>query len=420
MITVETQLSSENLPVLSEPVTSYLLIKLIPQTQGLDPNLPLNVSLVIDNSGSMYGADCRITHAISAACGIVDLLTPNDRISVVAFSDQAMVFQPSIPARDKEAIKANIRRIPSWDSGGTSMAKGMALSLEELGETPTAEPVNQVILLTDGITEGPETCLQIARQASQRGITFSCFGVGDEWNQPLLEGIASAGNGRWYYIESAGSVSDAFESELKGLQQSAVTNAQVTLLLRRGLSVKWVRQVEPEIADVVTTEVAEQEVVIKLGTLQNGVTVALLGTLSIAPREAGRYHIADVLASYTPPGSTTVSRTEPSSIEINVTSDSSQHWQNGDVLRYVDLEAVDSALKLGIALAEQGDKDRATRLLAQAGEISKRTGNQKKTRLIIDVQRELGVEGRISNRTILSATNEARKTRLMTPEDDNA
>jgi Ca-activated chloride channel family protein len=418
MIRIEYALSRENVPAIKESVANYMLVKLFPTTGAEAPSLPLNISLVIDNSGSMYGEDQRIAHAIDAACYVVDMLGPRDIVSVVAFHSHARTFQRSTSVKNKEGIKRVIRSITSWESGGTNMMTGMKNACSEIQRNLSSERVNRVLLLTDGNTEAPYECERIAERETRRGIVFSTFGVGDDWNQPLLAKIADLGRGRWYYIDTPTKIPDIFQQELAGLQKIFLNNVVLTAALKRGITVKKVRLVEPEIADVVTREVSEREVVVKIGTMQRDEPVFLLFQLSLAARQPGQYRIADVFAMYDAPDQADQrARTEPVSVFVTYTTDSSQLWQNGDVLRYVDMEQVDALVKRGTKLAELGQKVKATKLLAAAERIADRTGDKKKTRLIQKALQELGTAGRIDRRTRLAMADRARKTKLM-PEDE--
>lgn len=418
MIRIESALSRENVPVTGESVANYMLLKLFPVVGEEAPSLPLNISLVIDNSGSMYDRDQRIVHAIEAACHVVDMLGPHDVVSVVAFHDHARAFQSSTLAKDKEAIKRVIRSIKSWESGGTRMVTGMEQACKEVRRSLSAERVNRVLLLTDGNTEAPRECERIAERETREGIVFSTFGVGHDWNQPVLEKIANLGGGEWYYVEDPQKTVSDFQQEMGVLQRTALNNVVLTAALKRGVTVKKVRLVEPKIADVVTEEVSEREVVVKVGAMQKDDPVFLLFQLSLTARQPGQYRIADLFAMYDAPGQAAQrARSDPVSVLVTYTTDPSQLWQDGDVLRYVDMEHVDAMVKRGTLLAEQGRKEKATKLLAAAAQVADRTGDKKKTRLIQQALQELGTAGRIDRKTQLAMADQARKTKLM-PEDE--
>lgn len=418
MLKIEAALSRENVPVTGESVANYMLVKLIPAAGEQVPSLPMNVSIVIDNSGSMYGDDKRIAYAIDAACHVVDMMDPRDIVSVVAFHSHARTFQTSVTVQNRDDIKRTINSITSWESGGTRMDTGMEKGCEEVRRTLSSERVNRVFLLTDGNTEAEDACARLAEQETRNGIVFSTFGVGNDWNQPLLTRIADLGRGRWYYIEDPTRIPTIFQQELAGLQKAFLNGAEFVAALKRGIAVKRVRQVEPEIADVVTQEVSDREVVVKIGTMERDTPVFLLFQLSLEARQAGQYRIADLFAMYDLPGQPAQrSRTNPIPVMVTYTTDPSQLWQNGDVLKYVDLEHVDEMVRKGTLLAEQGQKERATKLLAAASQVADRTGDKKKTNLIQEALKELGAAGHIDRKTQIAMADHARKTKLI-PEDE--
>lgn len=418
MIRIEHALSRDNVPVTGQSVANYLLVKLFPAVGAEVASLPLNLSLVIDNSGSMYDQDQRIAHAIEAACHVVDMLGPSDIVSVVAFHDHAKTFRTSTRVTDREAVKGAIRSITSWESGGTRMSTGMEKSCDEIRGHLSSERVNRVLLLTDGNTEAPHACERIAERETQQGMVFSTFGVGHDWNQPLLSKIADLGRGRWYYIDTPSAIPGIFQKELASLQRTFLNNVVFTSDLKRGVTVKKVRLVEPEIADVVTQEVSEREVVVKVGSMQRDEPVFLLFQLSLVARRPGSYWIANLFAEYDAPDQPEQRvKTERIRVDVTFTTDSSQLWQNGDVLRYVDMEHIDAMVKRGTQMAEQGQKDKATKLLSVAAQVAGRTGDKKKTQLIQAALEELGSAGVIDRKTKLAMADRARKTKLM-PEEE--
>lgn len=418
MITIESSLAQDNVPVASENVANYMLVKLFPTAGEGTSSLPLNLSVVIDNSGSMYGTDQRITHAVEAACHVVDMLGPQDVISVVAFHDHARILHSSISAENKEVIREAVRSVTGWESGGTRMATGMVKACEEVARNLSSDRVNRVMLLTDGNTEAESECQRVAEEETRRGIVFSTFGVGDDYNERLLVKIAELGRGRPYYVDTPAAIPGIFERELAGLQKTLVTNVVLTTVLKQGVTVKKARLVEPEIADVVTEEVRERELLVKLGSMQKDEPVYLLFQLSLGPRQPGQYNISDLFAMFDAPGEPDQrARTDPVSVLVTYTTDPSQLWQNGDVLRYVDMEHVDTMVKRGTILAEQGQKDKATKLLSAAAQVSQRTGDKVKTKLIEDALGELGTAGRIDRKTQLAMTYRARETKVG-PEEE--
>ena len=92
-----------------------LLIRIVPPTVDVVTKRPsLNLSLVLDRSGSMEGE--KIVRAREAACYCIDQLMASDRVSVVVFDDVVDVLLQSQPVENREAIKERISQIQARNS----------------------------------------------------------------------------------------------------------------------------------------------------------------------------------------------------------------------------------------------------------------------------------------------------------------
>jgi Ca-activated chloride channel family protein len=115
--------------VTGQPMTLDVLVRITPPTVQLDNDrTPLNLSLVIDRSGSMQGT--KMHYAREAAKFAVENLLPSDRISVVLFDDRIETLVPSTLATDKNALREKISHVHSrgstalhagWVEGGTQV-----------------------------------------------------------------------------------------------------------------------------------------------------------------------------------------------------------------------------------------------------------------------------------------------------------
>jgi len=309
----------------------------------------------------------------------------------------------------------------------------MRLAGQEVGRRLSPNRTSRVLLLTDGITEEGEACERIALNGVMQGITFSTFGVGEDWNQPLLARIAEAGRGHWHYVSRAADIAAAFVQELAGLQATAFRNVTVTLDLKKDIFVREAREVEPEVADLAIDDTDPRRVRLRVGELAHADPVVLLATLELPPRTAGRYKVADVIVEGVRPGAGSPLPPAPSprgegvlvpqtiasgGVFVTYTEDMSQCWQEAQVLRYVDQQEVVRLVQKGTQLAEEGQAEEASRMLGMAAVIAERGGDRKKTRLVQEALQELGASGRISKKTRLTMSDRARKTRIMTAEDE--
>ena len=178
---------------------------------------PLNLALVLDRSGSMGGQ--KMEYARQAAAFAVDQLRAGDRVSIVSFDNVVEAVVPSTPAADKARLKAEIARIHS--RGGTALHAGWVEGGVQVGSHLEAGRLNRVILFTDGqANQGetrPDAIADDVHGLAARGVSTSTLGIGADYNEDLLEAMARAGDGNYYFIESPGQLPGLFEAELRGL-----------------------------------------------------------------------------------------------------------------------------------------------------------------------------------------------------------
>ena len=80
------------------------------------------------------------------------------------------------------------------------MLQGLMAGLHELEANRGKASVNHLILLTDGQTYGDEAeCLERAHWAGNHQITLTTMGVGSDWNEDLLDKMASSAGGESVY-----------------------------------------------------------------------------------------------------------------------------------------------------------------------------------------------------------------------------
>jgi len=262
-INLQQTLSRTMLAVGDEPQLVYVLLEA--HAEGVAqqlPKLPLNLCLVLDRSSSMRGE--RLMQVKEAAARIVDQLGPDDYFSLVVFNDRADVVIPAQRAIKKSDLKAAIAQIEA--AGGTEMAQGLALALQEVQRPFLTRGISRLILLTDGRTYGDESrCVEIARRGQSRGIGLTALGIGTEWNEDLLETMTASENSRAQYIATAQDVVKVFADEVKRLH--AIFAQQVHLLLETcpGALIRSLDQVRPFIAPITIVEEEEHRWAANLG-----------------------------------------------------------------------------------------------------------------------------------------------------------
>ena len=181
-----------------------------------EARLPVNVMLVIDNSGSMRddcGPDripqpgetpCKINDAKNASTAFIDLMNDRDKVGMVNFSRTVTVKKLTF---DKMDIKDAIDKM--YALGGTNTGDAIANATEQL--IKDAINANRVqVLLTDGISNFGSDPLEKAQEAAAQNIVIYTIGLGSDVNQEDLKQIASLTGGKYYFASIGTELRDIF------------------------------------------------------------------------------------------------------------------------------------------------------------------------------------------------------------------
>jgi Ca-activated chloride channel family protein len=273
------------------------------------PNrLPLNIAVVIDHSGSMAGA--KIEKTKQAAMQLIDQLTNQDNLALVEFDDRVEVLFPSQHVVDREALKAEVQWIEP--GGSTALYAGVEAGGKQLLKIDSrTERINRVILLSDGLANvGPSSTAALkglGRSLSRQGVSVTTIGVGDDYSEDLMVGLAEASDANYYYVQDAEKLPEIFAKELGGLQTVTARNVQVVITCADG--------VEP--MDVIgrPEKFADRKTVVEFGPFSSGQKRYLFLRCRVKARDAvTQMDLASVKVTYRDE----INGSEEASIEQNV------------------------------------------------------------------------------------------------------
>ena len=199
---------------------------------------PLNLSLVIDRSGSMAGQELQ--QAILAAKRVVDDLDEHDLLSVVIYDDTVETLIAPTHVTDKARLKDQLDRVRA--GGLTNLSGGWLRGMELVEQGRTPDMVNRVLLLTDGqanvgVTD-TKVLIKTAAQKAEAGISTTALGFGQGFNEDLLIGMARAAGGNFYFIQSIDDAAEVFGIELQTLKAVAAQNLTLTLEPAAGVEIR--------------------------------------------------------------------------------------------------------------------------------------------------------------------------------------
>ena len=190
---------------------------------------PLNLVLVIDESGSMGGE--KIANLKSALHTIIERFRPNDRISIVGFEGTARVI---CKAQPKTNIGEISRAIDDIHAGGsTNLHAGLMCGYEMALEHFDPERTNRMIFLTDGnanvgVTESEEIA-KASKRCKKKGISLVTIGLGVDMNNGLLRELADSGRGVMHYVGDAKDIQKTFVDEFDSILAPAARKVRLKI-----------------------------------------------------------------------------------------------------------------------------------------------------------------------------------------------
>ena len=262
------QSSRESISTRDEDQLLYLLVSVQrPQVDSAE-YLPRNLSLIIDCSTSMKGD--RLNNVKSAAAAIVEGIGPEDKISIVPFSDRAEVIYPANTVQNKNALISQINSMRA--SGGTEIYQGLEKGYNEIRKSRLDSYTNHMILLTDGRTYGDtKECLSLASEAADKGIDINAFGIGADWNDAFLDKLVAISGSQAIYIEKPSHAMGHLQDKIEGLGVVFAANFRLIDGFPEDVELQSVFKISPY-AQHFTPDGLD----IRLGSLEAGSPLAML------------------------------------------------------------------------------------------------------------------------------------------------
>jgi uncharacterized protein YegL len=216
------------------------VIQIRPTRVATSAQLDLDISLVIDRSGSMAYASSEVSayppnpmhapagwefgdpippharwlDAIAAVQVFISQLESspqNEKLSLSVYNHQVSTPQPL--THDYSLIVSSLTHISTnFISGGTNIGDGVLEGIGALGDAnrrrPWATPV--IILLTDGVHNYGTSPKHAANVARDNKVTVFTLTFSDEANQSRMQEVASISGGKHYHAVTAAQLQLAF------------------------------------------------------------------------------------------------------------------------------------------------------------------------------------------------------------------
>ena len=227
--------------------TRYSLITVIaPAASRAATRIPANLAIVLDRSGSMAGE--KFVLARRAVEQALAQLQPDDRFALVVYDDSINVLVESTLATSEAKRNALARLAGIEPRGSTDLAGGWMRGCEQVAlcladrTADRAQSIDRCLLLTDGLANRGITDRDVlighATALRERGVQTSTFGVGSDFDERLLAGLADAGGGHFYFLENAEQIPELIASEVGEALEVVMRRAVVEARLSPGMSAR--------------------------------------------------------------------------------------------------------------------------------------------------------------------------------------
>lgn len=191
---------------------------------------PIHLAIAIDRSGSMTGE--KILMARQAALQAFNSLRPDDQVSIIAYSHDVQTILPLTRvdrARNPETYLDQIRA-----NGNTAIYAGVNQAAAELRRGfGDRRAISRIVLLSDGLANtGPSAApdfIRLGEALARENIAVSTVGLGLDYNEDLMAGLAQGAQGNVYFAENPRDLPRIFESELGDASSLVAQSATIEI-----------------------------------------------------------------------------------------------------------------------------------------------------------------------------------------------
>ncbi|MBU1239893.1 VWA domain-containing protein, partial [Myxococcota bacterium] len=197
---------------------------------------PMNLVLVLDSSGSMAGEAIELLK--ESVSILFDSLGDDDRVSIVRMSAIPTVLSENLAPleTDLDSIFTQLR-----PDGITNLSTALSRAYNTATAHYDASRMNRVVLFTDGAANAGETDVDLIKAqagvASEEGIHLMGVGLGESFNDRLLDRLTDAGKGAFIFIDSPQEAHRQFEDNFVSNFDVAALNVRVRMVLPSTFSV---------------------------------------------------------------------------------------------------------------------------------------------------------------------------------------
>jgi Ca-activated chloride channel family protein len=192
---------------------------------------PLSMAIALDTSGSMEGE--KIQEAKRACVRMIREMRDDDQIAFLRYASDVEVVQPLARVGSvREGLISRIQRLEA--AGGTNIPPALSLAAAQLAEASKG-CVRRVVLASDGLDSTRAVAERYAKQSADMGVTVSSMGIGLDFDEGYMGGVAKAGRGNFGFVKDASSLATFLHRELEETATTTVENVVARIRLPEGV-----------------------------------------------------------------------------------------------------------------------------------------------------------------------------------------
>lgn len=322
----------------------------------------LNLALVIDRSGSMGDAR-KLEYVKTAAHQLIEMMATDDVLAIVAYDHRVQVPWPACRV---DGNRETLHRIVDGlhPGGQTFLSGGLEEGFRQAQSARRRGYLNRVLLLSDGLanvgTVGRGALRERAAAMSERGISVSTFGVGNDFDEELLAMTAAGGGGTYHYLSDPERIVTALSSEFDAASRTAAADVEIIIRLKKDcrfgsvLGREWRREGD--------------EYVVRLGDLSGGERRTLFASLNVSGSRPGLREVGEVALRYRDPVTAKVVTGGPRAVSLELVRDEARYREGFDRSVQEKRAVTQSNVLVQDAarMADEGKKEKARELLGKA------------------------------------------------------
>ena len=347
-------LNTDIIAIESEDKVTLMVDLTAPGAQNQTSRPARGVQICLDISGSMEGAP--LAAAKESILKLIDRLDKKDSFGLVVFDDSAKVTVPTKPLIDHNIaqMKKAIRKIQT--GGSTDISAGFTLAMREASRAKL-EGGTSLLLISDGHANAgerdPQFFSDVAAKSATEKITSASIGLGNGYDETILEAIAQGGGGAHRFAADIDEAVGAIAAEVNDLLDKSIVNC----VLRFRPTAMAKGQPKIELLQRLPYWMDGQDYVVQLGDLYQDENRRFIESLGLCK-------IADVTFEYTDLAARSeVSVTMP--VNVNIVPGDQAAGRIEDPIVKAERMILQAQSEKAIATDEilQGDSKSATRRL---------------------------------------------------------